>query len=410
MSRPARRLRGQPLAAFSLLLGLWVVARVVTWEPLLADRVEAASRPAGEVAHKQAPAVRGPAPFTVPVAAGLSANRGPTVWTPRGTALAPAASVPVFAPRLDEPLTAAGSDPAAAGPSPVQPLVQPLPKAGPGLLSPRIAAAHQMAWLAGIAQLPLPPEATAALAPRAVAALLPVGPVAHSAPLPVGRVAHSAPRWSADGWLLLRQGGGAGASPGGALLPALGASQVGAVVRYRLAPDSAHRPALYLRASSALHQPRGEELAAGLVLRPLPRLPVAAMAEARLTQTAAGMRLRPAAALVTELPPAQLPGGLRGEAYAQAGYVGGAGATAFVDGQARIEAPLASIGQFRLRAGAGAWGGAQKGASRLDVGPTATIAVPLGSGGGRLSADWRFRVAGNAAPASGPALTLSAGF
>ena len=40
----------------------------------------------------------------------------------------------------------------------------------------------------------------------------------------------------------------------------------------------------------------------------------------------------------------------------------------------------------------------------------ATLAVPLGSGGGRLTADWRFRVAGNAAPASGPALTLSAGF
>lgn len=399
MSRPARRLRGQPLAAFSLLLGLWVVARVVTWEPLLADRVEAASRPAGAVAHRQAPAARVPAPVTVPVAVGLSANRGSTVWTPHGAALAPAASVPVFAPRLEQPLPMAGADPAATGLSPVQPLVSPLPKAPPGLLSPRIAAAHQMAWLAGIAQLPLPPEAAAALAPRAAAA-----------PLPVGPVVHSASRWSADAWLLLRQGGGAGASPGGALLPALGASQVGAVVRYRLAPGSALRPALYLRASSALHQPRGEELAAGLVLRPLPRLPVAAMAEARLTQTAAGMRVRPAAALVTELPPAQLPGGLRGETYVQAGYVGGAGATAFVDGQARIEAPLASIGQFRLRAGAGAWGGAQKGASRLDVGPTATIAVPLGSGGGRLSADWRFRVAGNAAPASGPALTLSAGF
>ncbi len=404
MSRPARRLRGQPLAAFSLLLGLWVVARVVTWEPLLADRVEAASRPAGAVAHhSQIPAARVPAPVTVPISVGLSANRGPTVWTRHGATLAPAASVPVFVPRLDEPLPVAGADRAPLGQPPVQPLVQspvtPLPKAQPGLLSPRIAAAHQMAWLAGIAQLPLPPEAAAALARRA-----------GGVPLPAGPVAHGAPRWSADGWLLLRQGGGAGASPGGALLPALGASQVGAVVRYRLAPDSAHRPALYLRASSALHQPRGEELAAGIALRPLPRLPVAAMAEARLTQTGAGLRLRPAAALVTELPPVELPGGLRGEAYVQAGYVGGAGATAFVDGQARIEAPLASIGQFRLRAGAGAWGGAQKGANRLDVGPTATIAVPLGSGGGRLSADWRFRVAGNAAPTSGPALTLSAGF
>lgn len=56
-------------------------------------------------------------------------------------------------------------------------------------------------------------------------------------------------------------------------------------------------------------------------------------------------------------------------------------------------------------------GGAQKGAARLDVGPAASAAVGLGeSGGARLAVDWRFRVAGSAAPKSGPALTLSAGF
>jgi hypothetical protein len=30
--------------------------------------------------------------------------------------------------------------------------------------------------------------------------------------------------------------------------------------------------------------------------------------------------------------------------------------------------------------------------------------------GARLGVDWRFRVAGDAAPSSGPAVTLSAGF
>lgn len=386
MSRGSRPVRGQPLAAFALLLTAWVAGRVVLWEPLLADPVSAA-RPL--TVQAAAPDRTATTERRLDHRHERPGGRAASARTAQGSLLAPPsrlAPVPVFAvPTLtSEPVTE---------PAPTAATLQPLPRAAPGLLAPRIAAAHQMAWLAAVAQLPLPPEAAPALVPRRAAA----------AP------ERSAPRWSADGWLLLRSGG-SGASPGGALLPSLGASQVGAVARYRLAPSSPHRPALYLRASSALRAPRGEELAAGLALRPLAGVPVAAMAEARLTQTPAGSRLRPALALVSEFPPADLPGGLRGEAYVQGGYVGGKGATAFVDGQARIETRLLSAGKLDLRAGAGLWGGAQQGASRLDVGPTATLALPLGSGGGRLSADWRFRVAGNATPASGPALTLSAGF
>ena len=58
----------------------------------------------------------------------------------------------------------------------------------------------------------------------------------------------------------------------------------------------------------------------------------------------------------------------------------------------------------------GAWGGAQDGASRLDIGPSAAVSFRLGEGRGRVAADYRIRVAGEAEPASGPALTLSAGF
>ncbi|MFN9580154.1 MAG: hypothetical protein ACK56H_08805 [Novosphingobium sp.] len=71
---------------------------------------------------------------------------------------------------------------------------------------------------------------------------------------------------------------------------------------------------------------------------------------------------------------------------------------------------IARLGQGELRAGLGSWGGAQKGASRVDVGPSATLDFPLGGGQGRVSADWRLRAAGNAAPQSEPAITLSAGF
>jgi hypothetical protein len=132
--------------------------------------------------------------------------------------------------------------------------------------------------------------------------------------------------------------------------------------------------------------------------------------EARVTATAQGTEVRPAAFAVTELPPARLPLGAVGEAYLQAGWVGGRFATAFIDGHVRIDRPLARVGDAEVSAGAAAWGGAQKGAARLDVGPSARVSFRLGDGRGRVAADYRFRVAGDAQPASGPALTLSAGF
>ena len=57
-----------------------------------------------------------------------------------------------------------------------------------------------------------------------------------------------------------------------------------------------------------------------------------------------------------------------------------------------------------------AWGGAQKQAARLDIGPTASVAFRLGEARARIAVDYRLRVAGHAAPASGPAVTFSAGF
>lgn len=264
-----------------------------------------------------------------------------------------------------------------------------------------------MLWLAALAQLPMPDLGKSGA--------LPATPAAGSVKPPIAEQFRQ-PRWSADAWLLLRRGGNGFNLPGaglpGANLPtgAYGASQAGAVIRFRLAPSSANRSALYLRASSALLAPRGEEVAAGFSIRPLARIPVAAMAEVRATHSLTGTVMRPAMALVTELPPVDLPLGLRGEAYAQGGYVGGRSATAFADGQARIDHRLTGVGRWELRAGVGTWGGAQKGAKRIDVGPSATLGMPLGPVNGRLAADWRFRVAGNAAPTSGPAITLSAGF
>lgn len=380
--------RGQPLVVLTLVLAGWAGARAFMLADGDASPATAAPPAATQVATR-----------TVPLAPERTDTQG--AGRPAAAPLADlrsgrAAPVlpPLVPPYADNRAGAVmPALPAAGGPAVVPPAA-PIPAS-----SARIAAGHQILFLAALARLPMPELARAGPAP-----VIAAPPAAH------------ARRWSGDAWLLLRRGGNGFNLPGaglpGANLPsgAYGASQAGAVIRYRLAPGSAQRPELYLRATSALHSPRGEELAAGLALRPARGVPIAALVQGRATRTMTGTLVRPAAALVSELPPAELPFGLRGEAYVQAGYVGGRGATAFADGQGRIERRLVSAGRWQLRAGAGAWGGAQKGANRIDVGPTATLDVPLGPVSGRLAADWRFRIGGNAAPTSGPAITLSAGF
>lgn len=208
----------------------------------------------------------------------------------------------------------------------------------------------------------------------------------------------------------MRRGGG-GTLAAGALPATYGASQAGAVLRYRLATLNERRPTAYARVTTSLGQLREASAALGLSARPFPKVPVVAAIEARITDQAGTRRVQPAAMAVTELAPFELPLGMRGEAYAQAGYVGGAFATPFADGQFRLDRPLLSYGGLDARFGAGVWGGAQKGAGRLDFGPTAAITMPLGRRiFGRMALDWRFRVLGNAEPQSGPAVTLSAGF
>jgi hypothetical protein len=377
--------RGQPLIALGAVLLGWVGLRAALWEEIALPALPA---PVAEAVARVLPPVTQREALAAPPGAAAVAS---TVRTP------PPAPVPVAPP------------PALIAAPPPASLPAPLPEFAPvggggGAETARVAAAHQLAWMAGVAQLPLPRFVMDRLsATNRSAALMPAeARQARVAPL-------SAKRWSVDGWLLLREGG-VGATAAGLPSPSYGASQAGAVIRYRLAPASAHRPALYLRATSAVQAPRGEELALGLSARPLTRVPLALQAELRATQQASGTTWRPAVGAVTELPRFNLPAGLTGEVYGQAGYVGGPGASAFVDGQLRIERRLTRLGRGELRAGLGAWGGAQKGANRIDIGPSATLDFPLGAGQGRVSADWRLRAAGNAAPNSGPAITLSAGF
>lgn len=237
----------------------------------------------------------------------------------------------------------------------------------------------------------------------------PVAPGAGYAPEVVRQFGRetSAKRWTVDAWALWRKDTPTPLTSG---RPSYGRSQAGAVLQYRLAPASGHAPQSHLRVTRALDGASETDVALGASARLLPQIPVRLAAEARVSETQAGTEVRAAAFAVTELSPVTLPAGFTGEAYAQAGYVTGRFATPFVDGQARIARELAGARDFRLTAGGGAWGGAQEDAARLDVGPSAGISFRIGQAHGRVSADYRFRVAGDAEPASGPALTVTAGF
>ncbi|MDP4574467.1 hypothetical protein Q9K02_04865 [Qipengyuania sp. G39] len=215
--------------------------------------------------------------------------------------------------------------------------------------------------------------------------------------------------WRIDAWLMLR-GGGTPALAGGARPASYGASQTGAVFAYRLAQSSRHEPAIYSRASKALVTEGETEAALGMRAKPVGGLPVTMHAELRATEFAGQVQLRPAAFVSAGIDDERMPLGLEASGYAQAGYVAGDFATAFADGRVDLTRDIKDNDFMSLSGGAGAWGGAQRGAKRVDIGPTLKLDFGLGDGQARLAADIRFRVAGNAEPSSGAALTLSAGF
>lgn len=382
------RRRGQPLLVLGGLLLGWIALRAAFWEQIAMPPLAAVT--VVQAAATTVPSSRPLAPVGLVAAADLpappQARAQARVPVPgRPPASAGAASLPILPPSA-----------AFVPPAPYTAL--PAPEAPPASIAApadqsvvRVAAGHQLAWMAGVAQLPMP--------------LFVLERLGRDNPPPAATVA----RWSADGWLLLRRGGAEPAF-GGVAAPSYGRSQFGAVLRYRLSPASPHRPTAFLRATAATEAPRGEELAAGVAVRPLATVPLALVAEARIANRATGRPVRPAVGVVSELPRLALPLRLSAETYVQAGLVGGADGTPFIDGQVRAERSLGAIGPNELRAGLAAWGGAQKGANRIDFGPTATFDFRVGPGRGRLSADWRLRAAGNAAPRSGPAITLSAGF
>ena len=401
------KLPGQPLHVLSLILGCWVVLRVMTWQAptWVAQLDDGGGVPLlAELPLAQGEYLAGVAPDAV--------RAGPVSMPDRAFAYWP--GMPLEQPAVAGWYGAPGPLPAAI---PVNLAVH--YSAPADAAAPLLAAGHQLMWMASLARVTVPQE-LAAYVGRGLDGAAPAGaagnqalggqsvpaamaPVAFSPGLAQGRT----DRWSADAWMLARQEK-AGIPASG--LPRYGGSQAGAVLRYHLAPQSGHQPVAYLRATSALGSISENEAALGVAARPFARLPLMVGMEGRAYRANRQTSFRPAALAYTQLPPFDLPFGMTGDAYLQGGYVGGKYKTAFVDGHLRADRPLARIAGTELRLGGGIWGGAQRGSERLDIGPGATAAFDLAGVPSRLSMDYRFRVLGDAQPGSGPALTVAAGF
>ena len=291
MNGVTTRMRGRPLIMLAFVLLVWVAARVVLWEsPFVADAPLLASRSVPDSIGPEL-AMRAPQ-----LASGIQSEAGSHGGLFREPFVPVPQSWPGYSQIRDE--------------NAARQLV----------MRSDIAGGHQLLWMAAMAHLPIPRE----LEKRVVVA-----------PLPDRKITPESPhvdRWSVDAWTFWREGSGASAIAQGRV-PSYGASQAAAVLQYRLVPQDSRDPRAYARAYRALIDHGESELALGVSARPLNRLPLRTHAEIRLTDRAGDVEARPAVLLTSELTPVALPAQFRAESYAQAGYVGGHGATAFADGQ-----------------------------------------------------------------------------
>ena len=205
-------------------------------------------------------------------------------------------------------------------------------------------------------------------------------------------------RWSLSAWAFYRPQ--ARVQPGSGLY---GGSQIGVRAAYALGNGWQ----AYGRLSATPVMRDSGEAAVGLAIRPVGRVPLTLAIERR-ARIAGDGRNAFAAYVTGGVSDLAAPAQFRIDAYGAAGVVGASRRDGFAEGAFTARRRLARLGSMQLSAGAGVWGGTQTGTSRIDTGPS--VALRWDGAPVRLSFDWRQRVAGNAAPSSGPAITLSADF
>ena len=211
---------------------------------------------------------------------------------------------------------------------------------------------------------------------------------------------HKIDRLQLSSWALLRSqqssvAGSRSLASGGQL----GASQAGA----RLVYNIDRRLALAARISSEVGR-RGGEVAGGVRVHPIQSIPIWLIAERRQAiGRYGGGRSAFAFFLEGGLYDRPLPWDFRLNSYIQGGVVGLKSRDLFVDGGLTVTRPVYK----QFSAGFGVWGGAQPHLYRVDVGPRVTMQVRNNL---KVHVDWRQKLAGNARPGSGPAITLAGDF
>ena len=215
--------------------------------------------------------------------------------------------------------------------------------------------------------------------------------------------------WSADAYVFLRDDGNLSIAP----YPLLGGGQSGASLAWTpvpLARRPLHAVVRITTANTGGLQVNGfdtgtAQAAAGVRWQALPEFSLSAE---RLFAVGRGGRdawtLRAAGGAAKRIGP------ILADAYAEGGVIGARHRDMFAGVQARVVVPLALAG-LRLEPGGGIWSGIQRAKStveRVDVGPTLGIVTDRSHL--RATVDYRFQLTGNAAPGSGPAVTLSTAF
>ena len=209
------------------------------------------------------------------------------------------------------------------------------------------------------------------------------------------------------GYSFWRKGSGASALAAGSQY---GGSQSAIIAAYRINNSDSNIVSAMARATISPGS-KEREIALGLRWQPDSSLPVILSAERRFRQSAIDATAVYIAASQQDISLTQR---IKISGYGQAGIVQQGGLrgeiTPFVDATMRMERTIIQAGTSKFSFGAGSWAGGQTGVRRFDIGPTAKIDFPVGEAQLSVHADWRFRVAGNARPASGPALTVSSAF
>jgi hypothetical protein len=215
----------------------------------------------------------------------------------------------------------------------------------------------------------------------------------------------NASRFSAYAYAFWR--GNRGANPNAlAAQPQYGGSQAGVILTWDPFGLPQNGPALLVRGSIAPNSAE-RDIALGMRWKPHHKLPVSLTLERRFRNDRPD---RFSAYVSGGIDSAPLAGPLELDAFGQGGIVSGKDGGAFFDAQARAVAPFKRSAPTAISLGGGAWAGGQRSIARLDVGPSVSATLDVADVPIRMQLDWRFRIAGNAGPSTGPTLTFSSGF